>query len=280
MPPITDDQLADQYRRAVAEWPWIGAVERAHRLPPMLLFALGSRETNLRNVTGDGGHGHGIWQRDDRSWTIPRSVAWYLEHPRQQAEDAAALLVSLRSQLHDPGWGLAVAAYNAGAAAVRGALGRGVRPDHVTTGGDYSADVERRRLAFIRIAEGGVVGTMLSAHFAKGEFACRHCGKLPPGGVSRDLLKALETARARHYPGGLPIASGYRCPQHRLSQASPRSRHVRGDAADVPPVMTVDQAKACGFRGIGFNRSGLVVHVDMRPTLLGRAVTFPDAGTA
>lgn len=57
-PVVTDDQLADQYRRAVAEWPWIGAVERAHRLPPMMLFAVGSRETNLRNVTGDGGHRH------------------------------------------------------------------------------------------------------------------------------------------------------------------------------------------------------------------------------
>ena len=44
--------------------------------------------------------------------------------------------------------------------------------------------------------------------------------------------------------------------------------------------MTVQQAKACGFRGIGFNGRGLVVHVDMRRTFLGRVVTFPDAGTA
>lgn len=121
---------------------------------------------------------------------------------------------------------------------------------------------------------------MLSRHFAVSEFACRHCGKLPPGGVSGRLLAALEVARERHYPGGLPIASGYRCAAHRLSQASPRSRHVVGDAADVPPVMTVQQAKACGFKGVGFNRAGLVVHVDMRPTLLGRVVTFADAGTA
>ena len=117
----------------------------------------------------------------------------------------------------------------------------------------------------------------LSANFAGAEFACRHCGSLPPRGVSPALLRALETARARHYPAGLRVASGYRCPQHRLSLASPRSRHVAGDAADIPPVMTVDQARACGFRRIGFNRRGLVVHVDMRP---GRVTTFPDLGTA
>lgn len=118
--------------------------------------------------------------------------------------------------------------------------------------------------------------TMLSRHFSTAEFACRHCGDLPPGGVSGALLAALEVARERHYPGGLTIASGYRCPQHRLSQASPRSRHTKGDAADIPPVMTVQQARTCGFKGIGFSRSGLVVHVDMR---LIRS-TFPDAGTA
>ena len=38
--------------------------------------------------------------------------------------------------------------------------------------------------------------------------------------------------------------------------------------------MTVQQARTCGFKGIGFSRSGLIVHVDMR---LIRS-TFPDAG--
>ena len=119
-------------------------------------------------------------------------------------------------------------------------------------------------------------GPMLSEHFSVAEFACRHCGKLPPRGISKALLANLEKARARHFPTGLRIASGYRCPQHRLSQASPNSRHVKGDAADIPPVMTVQQAKACGFRGIGFNARGLVVHVDMRLF----PAKFPDLGTA
>lgn len=282
--PISDADLLAQYRRAEAEWPWIAAVERAVKLPPMLLWAVGSRETNLRNVIGDGGHGIGIWQRDRRAWTLPGNVAWYLAHPRRQAEDAAALLLGLRGKLG--AWPAAVAAYNAGEGAVRKALAAGVDPDSRTTGGDYAADVESRRVRLLTMTghpaapatttRSAMPATMLSRHFSTAEFACRHCGDLPPGGVSGALLAALEVARERHYPGGLTIASGYRCPQHRLSQASPRSRHVKGDAADIPPVMTVQQARTCGFKGIGFSRSGLVVHVDMR---LIRS-TFPDAGTA
>lgn len=286
---ISDADLTAQYRRAVAEWPWVAAVERPVGLPPMLLWAVASRETNMTNVIGDGGHGIGIWQRDRRAWDLPGNVEWYIDHPRRQAEDAAALLAGLHGKLGT--WHAAIAAYNAGESRIRKALTAGVDPDSRTTQGDYAADVESRRIRLLALTghpaaptatttRSAMPAAMLSAHFARTEFACRHCGTLPRGGVSLALLRALEVARTRHYPGGLPIASGYRCPQHRLSQASPNSRHTKGDAADVPPVMTVQQAKACGFKGIGFNGRGLVVHVDMRPTLLGRVVTFPDAGTA
>lgn len=104
----------------------------------------------------------------------------------------------------------------------------------------------------------------LSAHFDSREFACKHCGRLvgPPAG----LVKALELARVRHYPNGLVIRSGYRCQAHNAAVGGKRlSRHLRGDAVDIPPRMTVAQAKACGFRGIGYQKAtGLVVHVDMR----------------
>ena len=286
---ISDADLLTQYRRAVAEWPWVAAVERPIGLPPMLLWAVASRETNMTNIIGDGGHGIGIWQRDRRAWDLPGSVEWYIAHPRRQAEDAAAMLLGAHSTFGT--WHAAIAAYNAGAGAVRKALTAGVDPDSRTTQGDYASDVESRRVRLLAMTghpaaptatttRSAMPAVMLSQHFARAEFACRHCGALPRGGVSLALLRALELARTRHYPGGLPIASGYRCPAHRLSQATPSSRHTKGDAADIPPVMTVQQANACGFKGIGFNRAGLVVHVDMRPTLLGRVVTFPDAGTA
>lgn len=68
---ITESELTAQYQRANSRWPFIHQTELAHGLPRMLLFAVGSRETNLTNELGDGGHGHGVWQLDDRSHTAP-----------------------------------------------------------------------------------------------------------------------------------------------------------------------------------------------------------------
>jgi hypothetical protein len=68
---ITESELTAQYQRANPKWPFIHQTELAHGLPRMLLFAVGSRETNLTNELGDFGHGHGVWQLDDRSHTAP-----------------------------------------------------------------------------------------------------------------------------------------------------------------------------------------------------------------
>ena len=48
--------------------------KRRRTLPtsPRDFVAIASRETNMRNIIGDGGHGYGIMQIDDRSfpeWT-------------------------------------------------------------------------------------------------------------------------------------------------------------------------------------------------------------------
>ncbi|TWE22857.1 N-acetylmuramoyl-L-alanine amidase [Prauserella muralis] len=132
--------LADQVRRARVEWPFVDAVEVDHGLPVGLLYAVGSRETNLRNVRGDGGHGWGVWQRDDRYWPVGPA---YLADVRRQAVDAASLLAANRRALG--GWPAAVAAYNAGPSRVRQALAEGRGVDYYTTGRDYSADVLARR---------------------------------------------------------------------------------------------------------------------------------------
>lgn len=107
----------------------------------------------------------------------------------------------------------------------------------------------------------------LSANFNRAEFACRCCKKLPvtPPPV---FLKKLEKARALHYPTGLVIASGYRCAAHnRAAGGKPNSRHRIGDAIDFKhPRMTLKQARALGFRGVGvIAASGLVLHVDDGP---------------
>lgn len=109
----------------------------------------------------------------------------------------------------------------------------------------------------------------LSAHFTLAEFVCP-CGRWPRCTNARphpDLVRLLERIRAKHYPNGLVIASGVRCPQHNrgLGGAS-SSQHLVGKAADLRhPRMTVAQAQRLGAIGIGWEeRSGLVSHVDVR----------------
>src|SRR5438067_10918174 len=85
--------LLAQAKTAMQQSPWITDVEKAHGLPEFLLLAVGSRETN-RNVaftqgkTGDGGHGHGAWQYDDRFHKIPER---FDTDARQPADIAASL---------------------------------------------------------------------------------------------------------------------------------------------------------------------------------------------
>lgn len=108
----------------------------------------------------------------------------------------------------------------------------------------------------------------LSPHFTRQELACRHCGQLPPGGISRELLDKLEALRARV---GRPIVvnSCYRCPEHnRAVGGAPKSQHLLGTAADIrvsgmDPVSLYVAAHGVGFRGLFLYDS--FVHVDVRP---------------
>lgn len=120
-------------------------------LDPFTLYAVGSRETNLTDVTGDHGHGRGIWQLDDRSYTIPKPFPVVL-----QASIAAKLLSGCLLHFTQLGWPvgsamqLAFSAYNAG---IRGAEVGLLNPAHDadlrTAGGDYGRDV-MERLNYIR----------------------------------------------------------------------------------------------------------------------------------
>lgn len=105
----------------------------------------------------------------------------------------------------------------------------------------------------------------LSPHFSRWEFACRHCGRAE---VDQHLVDHLEVLRVLK-GGPLRIVSGFRCPAHNASVGGARaSRHLRGDAADIPAgYATVDDAERAGFTGIG-QRGKWAVHVDVRP---GRA---------
>ncbi len=51
-----------------------GAAAASQGIPTELLAAIGIRETGFQNMTGDYGHGHGIFQLDDR-WNPPSVIA-------------------------------------------------------------------------------------------------------------------------------------------------------------------------------------------------------------
>jgi hypothetical protein len=141
--------LEAEYQRAKEEFPFIEAVEQAHGLPALLLYAVGSRETNLVNKKGDFTkrpgesskrfHGFGVWQRDSDAFGVDES---YLKDVHKQAEDAAELLAANFRTFER--WNAAVAAYNCGAGNVKKALANGQSVDHFTAHQNYSADVLAR----------------------------------------------------------------------------------------------------------------------------------------
>lgn len=148
--------LVEQFNRARANG-WIEFFVEAARTfnwPVALLMAIASRETNIRNILGDGGHGHGIMQIDDRSFPrFTSSGEWRV--PRLNIRMGGQVLSGKRSFLSSRS-GLtgdalvraSVAAYNGGEGAVLQAVRRGASVDSVTTQRNYSADVLERASVF------------------------------------------------------------------------------------------------------------------------------------
>lgn len=64
----------------------------------------------------------------------------------------------------------------------------------------------------------------------------------------------------------IPIVSGYRTPDtNRAVGGAPSSRHLQGDAADIPAgLVTEIDALRAGATGIGLS-GHWVTHVDVRP---------------
>ena len=148
---IAPDVLKGQCLVALHRWPWIPTMEIEYSLPPGLLLAVGSRETNLTNEAGDYSrrpgekypqcHGFGVWQRD--SGAFPGTNSLYLMDVARQGDDAAHELATAYHVLGN--WAHAISAYNCGLGAAQAAIRLGHDPDDYTTGHDYAHDVLARR---------------------------------------------------------------------------------------------------------------------------------------
>lgn len=149
---ITEAEIKIQFDH-VTHMGWMPAFMSAgYGVAPELLLALASRETNCHNIIGDGGHGHGIMQIDDRSFP-----EWCRQGKWKLIKDAVGMgAFVFRSKLNsvathlppDRSLPVAIAAYNCGTA--RALEGYHVHGDQdlYTTGHDYSRDVLHRMAVF------------------------------------------------------------------------------------------------------------------------------------
>ncbi len=101
----------------------IAAAAAAHHIDPQLLAAVAAQETggpgatSGNNIVGDCGHGHGVFQIDDRSWGFAKTSA--AMDPQQNANFAAGILAD-NLQRYGGNVRMALSAYNAGSPTATG----------------------------------------------------------------------------------------------------------------------------------------------------------------
>jgi hypothetical protein len=95
----------------------IAQAARSHGLDPKLLAAVAAQETggpgtsSGNNIVGDGGHGHGVFQIDDRTWSFAATPA--AMDPAKNADAAASILQDDLSR-YGGNVKAALSAYNSG----------------------------------------------------------------------------------------------------------------------------------------------------------------------
>ena len=109
----------------------------------------------------------------------------------------------------------------------------------------------------------------MAKYFSPDEFICPCCGRLPDGGMDKNLLEVLDKIRAAM---GIPlyVSSGFRCRAHNEDVGGVAdSQHIHGreadvyaDGADWTPLQIAALAERAGADGIGLYDD--FVHIDVR----------------
>lgn len=220
----------------------ITAAARAHGLDPKLLAAVAAQETggpgsnSGRNVVGDGGHGHGIFQIDDRTWAFGASAA--AMDPAANANAAAGILAG---DLARSGGDVraALSTYNCGSPAGTGTTttwGDGAKLGYADSvlrhyaalGGDPAQVLADNRATATSVnALAGFTATQPLATAAAGPFANAAIGTLADAGTG--LLADAGTGTLANAGGGTLAWT---------QPASTASADSFGTAAYPPPVVT------------------------------------------
>jgi hypothetical protein len=196
----------------VAFGPQIAAAAQRNGLDPTLLAAVAAQETggpgsnSGANVVGDGGHGHGVFQIDDRYHAFASTPA--AMDPAQNADYAAGLLSGLL-QTYGGNVHAALSAYNAGSP---GATGTTTNWSGVTLG--YADSV--------------------MAHYAQlgGTARDAQIGDLPATSASVNQLQSLASSPSSTgavQPSAMPAPSLPTTQQQTQAQASAAQPPLKGD---------------------------------------------------
>jgi membrane-bound lytic murein transglycosylase MltF len=146
-----DDFVRYRLSRIKAAWGFFDRASAATGIPASILAAVASRETGVRNISGDSGYGTGVMQIDKRYHAFAKTQAtWdWMQNIMYGAKLLAANIKEAQAAGVDEFNALrcAVAGYNQGMSKTSGAIADYRRygdPDKTTTGGDYSKDVLRQ----------------------------------------------------------------------------------------------------------------------------------------
>jgi hypothetical protein len=164
----SDLQRQFQVAKTKGLLPYFQKAAADYQFTPELLLGIASRETNMKNIVGDGGHGYGIMQIDDRSYpdwchsggwkdldACIQKGALVLDGKREQIRSGEGKSLKIGGTTFRGAPSLSgsdlihvsVAAYNCGLWAFY-SFSKGGDPDAKSTGHDYSADVMKRTELF------------------------------------------------------------------------------------------------------------------------------------